>query len=247
MALIKNSIAASMARDAIVLDLGDLRAQADAIIVTARQQAGDVIARGKAEAAQLIAAADQRGLAEGLERGRADGLAEGQARGRQEILDQLAPQLQALLAKWTTALEQWEHDRDDLLMAAREEVLAFAVAMGEKLTARIADIDPTVVEDQLAEALALLTRPSSVTVTIHPKDRAVVEPVLPELMQRLGQCKHVQWAESADVGRGGCVITSAGGRIDATLRTRIDRIVAALLPDPGRRLPDPEQPKPSEP
>lgn len=238
MALIKNSIAATMTRDAIVLDLGDLRVQADAIIATARQQAADLIARGKAEAAQLIAAADQRGYAEGLERGRGDGLVEGQARGRQETLDQLAPQLQALNDKWNAALEQWERDRHDLLTAAREEVLAFAVAMGEKLTARIADVDPTVIEDQLVEALQLLTRPSSVMVTIHPEDRAVVESILPELTQRLSQCKHVQVAESGEVGRGGCLIASAGGRIDATLRTRIERIIASLLPDPSRRLPE---------
>jgi flagellar biosynthesis/type III secretory pathway protein FliH len=37
-------------------------------------------------------------------------------------------------------------------------------------------------------------------------------------------------AEDEAIGRGGCVVATADGHIDATLRTQLDRIVQTLLP-----------------
>jgi len=46
----------------------------------------------------------------------------------------------------------------------------------------------------------------------------------------LGVCEHADLREDVAVGRGGCVVRSARGSIDATIETQLERIAATLLP-----------------
>ena len=231
MSLIKNIQADRLAKHAIVLDLGDLGRQADRIVGDAREEARVMIEAARAEARKLIDAADDRGYAEGLQRGLDEGRADGERQGRQETIDRFHPQIENLVASWTAALGRWEANRSELLLGAREDVLAFACAVARKVVLRIVETDPTVIEDQLAEALALVGRPSAVVVTINPKERATVEAVLPELLAKLSQCEHVTVRDDESINVGGCVVAAAGGQIDATIDTQLDRIAQTLLAD----------------
>lgn len=230
MALIKNSNAKRLMKDAVVLDLGDIQRQADALLERARCEAECILAEAKSESQKLIDSASEIGHEKGLQKGLEEGRGEGRREGREEVVASLKPQLDALIANWENALERWEHDREELLLAAREDVLAFAFALGQKLTHRIIEADPTVVQDQLAEALSLLSRPSAVTITINPADREHVESVLDQLVTVCGTCDHAELRDDANVSRGGCVLRTSGGEIDATIDTQLDRIAESLLP-----------------
>lgn len=218
-------------KHALVLDLGDLRHQADRILDEARAEADRVIAEAREKAQALVDGADERGYQHGLERGVAEGSAKGEEEGRQTTIDEYCEELRALTDSWTDALKRWEDDRSALLLAAREDVLAFALAVGRKVIGRVIELDDTVVQDQLRESLSRLSRPSAVTVVIHPDDRSRVEDVLPSLLSELTRCDHAGIAEDASITPGGCVIRTADGLIDATIEKQIDRIVQTLLPD----------------
>lgn len=237
MSLIKNIQADRLARDAIVLDLGDLGRQAERILGDAREEARVVIEAAQLEARKLIDTADARGYAEGQQRGREEGCREGERQGRQETIAAFHPQIEQLVSSWTAALERWETDRSELFLAARQDVLGFAFAVARKIVLRTVETDPTIVEDQLAEALSLVGRPSIVAVTINPKERATVEAVLPQLLSKLSQCEQVTVRDDESVNVGGCVVAVAGGEIDATIDTQLERIAQTLLASGKRSLP----------
>jgi flagellar assembly protein FliH len=231
MPLLKNNNASHVTNRAVVLDLGDLNAQAERIIDDAREQARRIVDEGRQEAERIVQGASDRGLAEGREIGLVEGREEGRAAGRDEALAQYNEQLQALTGAWSEAIQRWEDDRHAMLLAAREDVLAFALAMARKIVLRIASVDEKVIADQLAETLSLLTRPSSVSIVINPADRPLVEEVLPALLRQLAQCEHADIVEDESVTRGGCIVRTAAGSIDATIENQIDRIAKTLLPD----------------
>ena len=131
---------------------------------------------------------------------------------------------------------KWESDRSAMLEAAGEDVLEFALAMGRKITGRTIESDPTVVTDQAAEALALVVAPSAVTISINPKDRSLMKRAMGRLLEKIDGCSHVELRDDPAVSRGGCIVTTARGRIDATIDRQIDRIVQTLLArQPGER------------
>ncbi len=229
MALIKNRDAGGLVMRGFE-DLGQLRSQADQIIASARVEADRVLEAARAEAQTLIGEATPRGFAEGQERGFAEGRAEGEQLGREGMIRQYTTELEALAASWAAALAELESGREEMLDGAREDIVRLALTIGERIARRVIELDPAVVKDQVADVLGLVNQPSGVTLSINPADRTLVESVLPTLCEKLGSSAHVDLRDDPEVERGGCVLTTGKGRIDATISTQIDRIATALLP-----------------
>jgi flagellar biosynthesis/type III secretory pathway protein FliH len=241
MAVIKSIRADRLTHDAVVLDLGDLKRQADAIMREARDEARRIVEQGRDDARKLTNAADARGYSQGLERGRLDGAEAGRQDATKAVLAELQPQIEALLAKWTQAVERWERSRGDMLMNAQEDVLAFACALASKIIHRTIQSDPLIIRDQLAEALSLLSRPTGAVVRINPDDRAILDLALPGILAAIEGAHDMVLRDDPAISRGGCIVATEGGQIDATIEKQLCRIVEALLPtraaaEPLRRI-----------
>ena len=211
-------------------DMGDLREQAEAVLQEARAEARRIVDEARSRAEALAAESEPRGYAEGKQRGLGEGRAEGRRLGHEEAISELRSRLDQLIPAWTEALESFEAQRKDVLLAAREDILEFALTMGGKITHRVIETDPEVVTAQVAEALALVADASAVTVSVNPKDRTLVEKVLGEIVEKIGTCTHVDLREDDEISPGGCVLATGKGRIDATIDRQIARIVDTLLP-----------------
>ena len=235
MALIRQANAKTMARDAIVLDIGDLDRQASRLIEHARAEAARIIDQARAHAQQLTNQADQRGHQEGFARGKHEGHEKGMLDGRQQARSAAEQELRTLMERWSAAVVEWERRRDAMMDAANKDVLRLALAVAEKIVHRAVAVDPTLVVDQVRAALAIVARPTEIAIHVHPDDFPLIDAVFAELTQALKPSRHARLADDATVGRGGCVVSMQGGQVDATLDTQLSRIAEALLP---------EQPKP---
>jgi flagellar assembly protein FliH len=240
MALIKNADATRLVRRAIVFDLDDVDREARRLIDDARAEARAIVEEARAAARREREAAVAAGRQEGVERGLAEGLEQGRAEGRQEVLEALQPRIDQLVQAWQEALESWESRRHELLHQGREDVLAFAFTLARKIVHRVVEIDGQVAAGQVEAALALVSRPSALEVAINPEDRAVVEAILPGLVTAIGRCEDVSLRDDPAMTRGGCRVSTAGGAIDATIETQLERLADALLPAPRDGADEPE-------
>jgi len=231
MALIKHAKSDRIAKEAIVLDMGDLGRQAERLLSSARAEAARLLQDARAESQRLIDSADQRGYAEGLERGTSEGRDIGQREGREAAQVELGQQLGELTRQWTTALRTWETDRREMFQGAREDVIRFAFAIAKKVVQRVVATDPAAVLDQVAAALAMVSHATSVEIAINPEDHPLVEGVLPELAAAVSGCEHASLRDDSSVSRCGCIVRTGNGRIDASIETQLDRIAEALVPD----------------
>lgn len=220
-------------KEAIVLDLGDLGAQAVKIRMRAEAQAQTIIAKAEAEAEALSAereqAAKDRGYAEGL----AEGLEEGRVQGRAEALAAGQEELARLTAAWSSVATQWEQDRVSLERDARESVLRFAVGAAEKVVHRAIKTDPDTVTRQVAAALERVLTNHDIAVRVHPEDRPVIDEALPHLVAELTGLGHVTLVDDNTVGRGGCALSVGSGQLDASISTQLERIAELVLPGAG--------------
>lgn len=230
MPIIKASNSTALLKDAIVLDMGDLALQARRIKEAAAAQARALLDQAKAEAAALIQKAHGEGYTAGQAQGYAKGLEEGRLAGRQESLAAAQTDLEKLKETITSAFTQLEAQKQQMELDAKQAVLEMALKMGEKLVHRIVEVDKQVIGDVLADALAHVLGPMEVTVRICPEDRAVLEEVMPELKAQFAVFKQVHLVDDANVSRGGCVLVYGQGRLDATLETKLRRVVEMILP-----------------
>lgn len=239
MALIKNANSRSMARQAVVLDLGDLAAQGEFIKREARSAAEAIVREAREERKRILAGSREEGFAAGEREGLELGLSRGREQGRDEALAAHRAQLQALEARWGAALDAFDAAREDLLHEARRDVLMLACEVARRVTDKVVDADATVVVSQLERALALVLAPTRLAITVHPDDEREAGAVLPALMRRFGPQAHADLVTDAAVGRGSCMVRTDHGEIDASVRTQLQRAVDAVMGDHAPAPPEP--------
>ena len=245
MPVLKQTNTTPAMREAIVLDLGDIGAQAARIRAAAEAQAAQIIADAQAKshslAQQVHEQAQEQGYADGIEKG----LVEGREQGHAEALAETAEQLRQLTAAWSQVATDWEQQRVDMEREARQAVLEFALSAAEKIVHRVIEVDETVVIDQVAQALSLVLSAHDASVRIHPVDRPLLEDAMPQLVQELGTLEHIDLADDEEVTPGGCVVAFGQGRIDATIERQLQRLVDLILPEPPKMAFDePTEPQP---
>ncbi|MEO0586825.1 MAG: FliH/SctL family protein [Planctomycetota bacterium] len=235
MAVMKSQ-ANKVMRDAVVLDLGDLGAQAARLRMQAEARAAEIVGEAERKAQALVEAAHGQGFEQGRAEGHEQGLAEGREQGHAEALASKQDELAQVITAWADVATQWDGYRRELEREARESVLDFALKLGERLVHRLVDVDRTVVVDQVAAALSAVLEPLDVRVRVHPGDRPILDEALPDLMAEFGRFEHIRLVEDAEVDRGGCVVSYGEGEIDATVRTQLARVLDVILPGEAERV-----------
>ncbi|WP_354699790.1 hypothetical protein DSM112329_00045 [Paraconexibacter sp. AEG42_29] len=192
-----------------------------ALTPTAHQLAGT----GVADA--VLAAA--HGEADALrEAARAEGYAAGLAAAAAEIQAAVAAlhgggaQLAAVAA-----------DLPDLLEAEAVE-LAFAIA-GQVLGGAL-DARPELVVGVVRGGLRRLVERDRVTLLVHPDDLECVRAATPGLIAELGGMEHCEVQAERRVARGGAMVRTAEGEVDATLATKLSQarsVVTQALAEPA--------------
>ena len=231
MALIKNMQAEPMSRDAIVLDLGDLSAQAEAIVQRARQDAERIRKEAEAERERLLSDAADIGRAQGHAEGREQGVKEGLEEGRREAIASMQEQLARLDERWSAAVEGFESERDQLLADSRTDVVRLAITIAERVTRKRIECDVKAVEPQVEAALQCVLEPTQLAVLVHPDDVDIANEALPRLLARMSSSPHIGVRPDASLTRGDCIVETRCGEVDARIDTQLERIISMLAPE----------------
>jgi len=231
-ALIKNAQAAHAARSAVVLDLGDLKRQGDALRQATAREAERIIADAHRRREEIIAGAAEEGRRRGYEEGFEQGRREGADAARAEALQDHAEALDALARAWAEALDAFEAGRDHLLVRSRLDVIDLAIRLAERIVKRTIAAAPNVGVRQLEAVLSLITGRGRLVVGVHPDDERLIRDAMPALARRFASATHAEIVADDSLSRGSVVArTDSGATIDAAIETQLDRLVAALLPD----------------
>jgi len=171
------------------------------------------------------------GLERGLEEGRRAGEREGRALGLRAGHDEGAEaareqvrRLQALADSCARALETLEDE-------VGQALISLAVRIAEQVMRTSLRDHPSQVLELVDEVLR--TRPaqdSALQLRLHPED---VE-LLGTFLEQDPEGARPRLVADERITRGGCVLETAQGAIDATLETRWRRVIAALGQAPGK-------------
>ena len=238
MAMIRQADLDRSPRHALVMNVENIRAQAQAIMDQTRASASAIIAEARAERERILAGAAEAGHAKGHAEGLARGLAEGRERGRAEAQESMAERLATLETSWGRALEEFIGRREAMLRECEARGLDLAILMGERVARRAIEVDRRSVLGAVAGVLEMASRGTRLTLAVNPADESLVRGTLASLLAMDPDGRHVTLVVDADVACGSCVArTEAGGVLDAGIESRIGAIVAEMLPgrdDAGR-------------
>jgi flagellar assembly protein FliH len=172
----------------------------------------DVLAEARAEADMLREAA----RAEGFAAGRADAVAA----------------LEPALAALTQAVADVHAQQAEAASQLERRAVELGLALAKKILAGALQVEPERVLEAVTGALRGIVERERVTVLVNPDDLEIVREAMDNLKASLGGIEHCEVQAERRVGRGGCIVRTPVGDVDARVETKLERageVVAAAL------------------
>ncbi|WP_456433583.1 FliH/SctL family protein [Thermosulfuriphilus sp.] len=171
-----------------------------------------VIERLAERLAQVEQDAYEKGFAQGEKDGRELGLRQ---------YESVAKRLEALL-------KALEREREALLEKYQKELVALVKAVAERIIFREVEQHPEVIFTCLKEALALAVEKAKVIIRVNPQDLELLDKASEEVSVDLARFEKVDFRPDPGISRGGCLLETDFGLIDATLEHRRDELFKAI-------------------
>ena len=150
--------------------------------------------------------------------------ADGRRRGEEAAREEVAEQFATLLASLRQAWGELAHVRAEALSLAAEDTITLALHLAQKIVHYEVRCHQQVLAATLQRALAYLVDDGHVVIRVNPDDLAQAQALQPSLLGRGESDATPVFRGDESIGRGGCVIDSEFGIIDA----RIDAQFAEL-------------------
>src|SRR4051794_632091 len=170
-------------------------------------------------------------LAHVLEAARAEAYEAGRRDGAAEAATAVAVAQEALQGATAALLAERDATAESTERAAVELALRIAAKV---VSAAVAD-DPELVLGAVRGALRLIMDRERFTVLVNPDDLDVVRDGLGAVVAELGGVEHFEVQAERRVTRGGAVVRTAEGEVDATLEAKLQRAREVLEHDRAAR------------
>lgn len=150
-------------------------------------------------------------LREAYERGMLD--------GERKLSEQLVNQRSEILDLKNGVLNSLTQTLPNVINECQDSLVALALQVAEKLVAGL-PISVEMVEASIREALAQMEEATSYTVQINPADLQLLDQYASPLRQS-AQADGIELQASPEITRGGCVVQSRFGVVDAQRATKM--------------------------
>jgi len=203
-------------------DLEAIRAEADALLANARAEADGLLAEARAQA-QLAVTQAQARVSEIEAEAHARGFESGDKAGRASADGEMEDMLETMRGLIDVA----RTERVKLIEGAEPEVVRLATAIAERVLHDHIAIEPEAVVTMTRQALQRLVAREKVTVRVNPADVEMLRAHKDALLNG-HDIESVRVLEDQRVDRGGVVIETESGTIDAKVSSQMREARRAL-------------------
>ena len=191
--------------------------------MAATAEANRLVEEARATAEQMVShtrAACEADLKSTRERGFSEGYQEGIERADQETA--------SLIATAERIAVEAARERASLLQAAEGDIVELAIAIAQRLVNASIDVEPERVVDVCRGAMRRAFQREVLTVLAHPDDLELLRTAGPQLASELGGIHQLDFVEERRLDRGGVIIRTPAGEIDATFDGKAQVIEESL-------------------
>jgi flagellar assembly protein FliH len=198
--------------------------QAQKIRQDAEDQAQVILAEARQKAAALEQDIKQRVTQterEAYEQGHAEGHAKGFEEGRAEV-QRLVESLHSIISK---AIEK----RNEIIQEAETQIINLVLLIVKKVIKVISENQKNVVINNVVQALRKLKSRGDVVIRVNLADLELTSEHVKDFMKMVENVKSITVLEDSTVDRGGCIIETDFGQIDARISSQLHEIEERIL------------------
>lgn len=153
------------------------------------------------------------------ERGRRD--------GERALSEQLVQQRNEMSELQRGIVESLKRAVPQVIAEAQTALIELALESARKIVAGL-PISPEMVEAVIREALQQVEDSAQITIHLHPEDLALLRKHKSPILSGVPDAGPLHFISSADVTRGGCLVQTRFGLIDARRETKLEQLKQTL-------------------
>lgn len=198
--------------------------QAQVIKTTAEQDAAEILRKANEEAEAIIAEAQaqkQKISEDAYKAGYDEGQEKGFAEGNMEA--------QRLIDRLHVILDRVMDKRQEILEGTEQQIVELVLLMTRKVVKIISENQRNVVMSNVLQALRKVRGRGDVTVRVNLADVKLTTEHSKEFMAAVENIKNITIAEDSSIDRGGCIVETDFGAIDARISSQLAELEQKIL------------------
>jgi len=172
--------------------------------------------------------AGKRAVTESHEKGRQEGIAEGEKRGQETAEKKFNAEVAKLKDQTAKYFKQLETSKRDMINGLEHVLLKFCMELTKKIVACELTTNPDIVLAAIKKSLTMIADRENVLIRVAPGDMETASGSRDFLSTVTERLEHVRIEEDSRIGRGGCIIESNSGMVDARLGVQLDEVEALV-------------------
>ena len=198
--------------------------QAQKIRQEAEDEAKRILEEARRQAQELEA--DIQGKVDKVEReAREQGLRDGRESGFQEGRGEVERLVEALHRIIASAIDR----RNEIIESSETQVINLVLLIAKKVIKVISENQKNVVINNVVQALRKLKSRGDVVIRVNLADLELTSEHINDFMKMVENVKSVTVLEDSSVDRGGCIIETDFGQIDARIASQLHEIEEKIL------------------
>lgn len=222
------------------------RAEADAIIQKAEAAAFDEVKRRTDQAQKIKTRAEEEATAaveaaearireletqakERIDSVHKDAFRKGFDEGRESGYKEGKAEVERLTGRLHAVIERALDKRGEILEKTEAEIVELVLLVAKKVVKVISENQKNVVVQNIVQALRKLRTRSEVTIRVNLADLQLASEHAKDFVAMAENAKHIQIVEDTTIDRGGCIIETDFGEIDARISSQLHELEEKIL------------------
>ncbi|WKC57860.1 flagellar assembly protein FliH [Borrelia sp. P9F1] len=133
-----------------------------------------------------------------------------------------------LVGKLNNMIATLAAKRKEIFESSGDQIMKLVMQIAIKVVKKIVDTQKSVVIENVNEALKKVKNKTNIVIRVNLDDVDIVSHEKTEFISKFDFIEHLEVVEDTNIGKGGCVIETDFGEIDARISSQLDRIEERL-------------------
>lgn len=190
----------------------------------AEQSARQIQKEAQEKAQQLIAEAQEQ-----VEKIRADALKQGQAEGHEKGYADGSAEAARLVERMHKMLDAVMQRRQEILDETEHQIVELVILIARKIIKTISENQKSVILGNVLSALKKVKGRGDITIRVNLEDVKLTTEHTKDFIQHVEGVKGITVLEDSSVERGGCIVETDFGAIDARISSQLAELEEKIL------------------
>jgi flagellar assembly protein FliH len=199
-------------------------AEAEALKTAAQKEAAEIIANVQQQIQDMEAASTAA-----MQKQQQEAKEQGMLAGQEAGFKQGMAEAERLIQRVHTVLERAQNKRADILIETERQIIDLVLLMARKVIKIISESQREVIISNISEALRKVKGQGDIIIRVNTADLNLATEHIADFIQKLERVNAIQVQEDTTIDRGGCIIETEFGEIDARIASQLAELETKIL------------------